>query len=93
MRPCYNACKLIKAKIMIKRALKGFKNILKLKHILTLLTVHNLNMLYVNQSKLVEVKAIYDRALQDYKDALNLELALSYSLTLNIVFAFKDLFS
>jgi tetratricopeptide (TPR) repeat protein len=78
---------------MIRRAIKGFEDTLGPKHISTLLTIHNLGILYTDQGKLAEAEAIYNRALRGYKDALGLELASSYLLTLNTIFAFGDLFS
>jgi tetratricopeptide (TPR) repeat protein len=78
---------------MIRQALKGFEDTLGPKHTSTLLTVHNLGMLYADQGKLVEAEVMYDRALQGYEDALSLELASSYSPALNTMLAFGDLFS
>ena len=85
--------KLAEAEIMIRRAMKGFKDTLRPKHTSTLLTIHNLSMLYADLGNLAEAEAIYERALQGYEDALHLELTSSYLPALNTMFAFSNLFS
>jgi tetratricopeptide (TPR) repeat protein len=86
-------CNLAEVDIMISRALKGFDDILRPKHTSTLLSVYCLGMLYTDQGKLAEAEAMFDRALQGYKDTLSVDLASSYLLALNTMFAFSDLFS
>ncbi|KAF4624367.1 hypothetical protein G7Y89_g13802 [Cudoniella acicularis] len=78
---------------MTRRALKGLEDALGPKHTSTLLTVHNLGLLYTNQGKLAEAEAMYNRALQGYEHALGPDLMSSYIPALNTMFAFGDLFS
>jgi len=85
--------KLAKAEIIIKRALKGFEDTLRRKHISTLLAVHNLGRLFVDQGKLAEAEKMYERALQGYEEAIGPELVSTYIPALNTMLAFGDLFS
>ncbi|KAF2006549.1 hypothetical protein P154DRAFT_421649, partial [Amniculicola lignicola CBS 123094] len=72
-------------------ALQGYKEILRLKYILTLLIVNNLGILYKNQGKLVEVEAIYSKlALQGYKEALRLKHILILNIVNNLGILYKN---
>ncbi len=55
--------KLIEAKQIYERALRGREKVLSAEHKLTLNIVHNLGLLYETQGKLVKAEQMYKRAL------------------------------
>jgi tetratricopeptide (TPR) repeat protein len=52
---------------MYVRALAGYEKALGPDHTSTLLTVHNLGLLYADQGKLSEAEQMYQRALVGYE--------------------------
>jgi len=59
---------------------------------LTLDTVYNLGILYMNQGKLAKAEKMYQRALQGYEKALGIEDTITYIPALNTTWCLSSLF-